>query len=161
MERPKPVFALLAAGLFVLLLSPNQAGAKPLPSPQILLSVSGESRTLLPDGRVLITGGQDKSGSVSRIAAIDDPNTGALTPLPTTLNIARAWHTATVLPSGSVLIFGGIGTAGTVVAQAELFDPGSRTFQLIAVGPTPRAFHTATLLTDGRLLIAGGVSAAG
>jgi RHS repeat-associated protein len=122
----------------------------------------GETRTLLPGGRLLVLGGQDESGKPKADAFIQDPDIGAMTALTSKLNYARAWHTATVLPDGKVLILGGVGADGSVVSQAELFDPASETFAAISSGaPDPRAFYSATLLTDGRLWIAGGVSATG
>src|SRR5579864_1924051 len=128
---------------------------------QSTVAGSGASRTLLPDGRVLITGGQAADGSLLREAFILNPVTGASVPLTATLNIARSWHTATVLPDGTVLILGGIGNDGKVVTQAEIFDPPSQTFQLVTSSPTARAFHSATVLTDGQIFVAGGVSTAG
>ncbi len=130
-------------------------------SAQIAIGASGASRTLLPDGRVLIMGGQAQDGSLLREAFIVNPATGVSLSLKTTLNIARSWHTATVLPDGTVLILGGIGNDGKVVAQSEIFDPSSQTFQLVTSSPTARAFHSATVLTDGQVLLAGGVSAGG
>lgn len=118
----------------------------------------GTSKTLLPDGTLLLLGGQNSDGKVSQTAAIENVQSGMTTILSVRLNFARAWHTASVLPDGTVLILGGVGTDGRVVKHAELFDPQSQTFRLLAAtGPTPRAFHSATVLTDGTLLIAGGV----
>jgi RHS repeat-associated protein len=125
-------------------------------------SGSGETRTLLPDGRLLILGGRDSAGNIKSEARIQDPNTKVITPLPAAMNFARAWHTATVLPDGTVLVLGGVGADGNVISPAELFDPRAERFDVISSGaPAPRAFHTATLLTNGRLWIAGGVSPQG
>jgi RHS repeat-associated protein len=133
------------------------AAQVPVPSSRL-----GETRTLLPDGRLLIVGGQNGNGTIKSDVSMQDSLTGTSTPLSAALNYARAWHTATVLPDGKVLIFGGIGPDGAVVSQAEVFDPSSETFALLSSGtPEPRAFHSATLLTDGRLWIAGGVSLSG
>jgi RHS repeat-associated protein len=123
---------------------------------------SGETRTLLSDGRLLVMGGQDQAGNVSNGVFLQDPATGESTALPAGLTFARAWHTATVLPDGKVLVLGGIGSDGNVVSSAELFDPKSLAFEAMSkAAPAPRAFHTATLLTDGKLWVAGGVSATG
>ena len=122
---------------------------------------SGQSTTLLPDGRTLLIGGEGEAGPQTTIA-ISDAHTGEATVLSGKLNQARAWHTATVLPDGLVLILGGIGADGQVVRSAEVFDPRAKACRLIETsGLTPRAYHTATLLTDGSVLIAGGVSANG
>src|SRR5215472_2773339 len=66
------------------------------------------STTLLPDGRVLIAGG-DSSYSVSDAessAELYDPVSGTF--LPTgSMTTPRDGHTATLLPNGKVLIAGG------------------------------------------------------
>jgi RHS repeat-associated protein len=121
-------------------------------------SLFGSSRTLLPDGRILTTGGETAEGQMQAALSTTDPVTGIVTVLDVTLHFPRAAHTATVLPDGTVLILGGMGQTGSVVSTPELFDPVSGTVTLLATpAPVPRAFHTATLLTDGRVLIAGGI----
>src|SRR5262245_41667506 len=120
----------------------------------------GQTSTLLPDGRVLILGGQGAQGP-TRTAVIYDPSTGATTTL-TSLQPARAWHTATVLPDGTVLVLGGLGPNGQALADAQRLDPAMDTVESVSIpGLTARAQHSATLLTDGRVMIAGGVNAAG
>jgi RHS repeat-associated protein len=120
----------------------------------------GSTRTLLPNGRVLVAGGQDSSGRVQATLSIFDPLTGTVAILDVGLRFPRSAHTATVLPDGTVLVLGGIGRNGSLVSSSELFDPVSETISLLAnLPPAARAFHTATLLTDGRVLLAGGVFA--
>jgi RHS repeat-associated protein len=120
--------------------------------------LAGSAKTLLPDGRLLISGGQDSSGRVQATLSTKDPLTGIITVLGVGLRFPRAAHTATVLPDGTVLILGGIGRNGALVPSVESFDPISGTVSIpIAPPPVARAFHTATLLTDGRVLVAGGV----
>ncbi len=114
--------------------------------------------TLLPDGSVLIAGGQNSQGVPQATLETRNPTTGEITPISAHLLVARAAHTATVLPDGTVLILGGVGQDGKVVSSAEIFDPISVSVHLLTQpAPTPRAFHTATLLTDGRVLVAGGI----
>jgi hypothetical protein len=124
-------------------------------------SGAGQSRTLLPNGRWLLAGGQGVQGPLAT-AAIFDPQTNSLTPVAQPLLQPRAWHTATVLADGSVLIAGGVGPGGQVSTVLEHFDPTMQAFHLVpATGLVPRADQTATLLTDGRVLFAGGVSPQG
>jgi len=124
-------------------------------------SLVGQSQTLMPDGSVLLTGGQESSAAVNTVL-FQNTVTGAQTPVSGTLLNARAYHSATLLPSGSVFIFGGAGDGNTVITQAELFDPSSQTFaNYSTTGLLSRSHHTATLLTDGLVLIAGGLDGQG
>jgi Bacterial Ig-like domain (group 2)/Galactose oxidase, central domain len=71
--------------------------------------------TLLPSGKVLITGGGDENST----AEVYDPATGSFS---TTggMEIGRSGHTATLLTNGSVLVAGGGIFAG--LAAAELYQ---------------------------------------
>jgi RHS repeat-associated protein len=122
-------------------------------------SRQGWASVVLPDGRVLVTGGMS-GGRASTSAMLYDPQTRQTTPLAAGLVFARTGHTATVLPDGTVLIFGGLDDVDQPTASAELFDPLTETFSPLAIpSATPRAFHTATLLTDGTVLLTGGITA--
>lgn len=123
-------------------------------------ALTGQTSTLLPDGRLLIVGGQDSDGPKATIA-ISDPRSGDIVPLPIVLNEARAWHSATMLPNGRVLIVGGKSSNNKTVGSAEIVDPSAQTVEAIAGQAFARAHHTATLLTDGRVLIVGGTSTNG
>ncbi len=124
---------------------------------QELGSVSGQSATLLSDGRWLLIGGEGPE--VLNTIALHDPTTNTTTILETVLNFPRTWHSATVLPNGTVLIWGGTGLDGLLVQQGELFDPATLQVSLLeGLGLTPRAHHSATLLTDGLVLFAGGAT---
>ena len=63
--------------------------------------------TLLPDGRVLVSGGKPLRGGILSTTEIYDPDTNAWTPGPD-MAAARYDHTATTLPDGRILIAGGI-----------------------------------------------------
>src|SRR2546427_7879012 len=65
--------------------------------------------TLLPDGRVLVAGGEGVVALAS--AEIFDPTTGNFT-LTSSLNVAHAETTATLLADGRVLVAGGISDFG-------------------------------------------------
>ncbi|HEU4835219.1 MAG TPA: kelch repeat-containing protein, partial [Pyrinomonadaceae bacterium] len=118
----------------------------------------GQSSTLLPDGRILLIGGDGSSGPQSSVS-IKDPRTQDITLLPNGLYQARAWHTATMLPDGRVLVAGGVGLNNKVISDAEIYDPESTISEpLPASRLSARAHHSATLLTTGQVLIAGGSS---
>ena len=103
----------------------------------------GGTATLLPDGRVLITGSDNRPGSSAGTSAeLYDPTTGTFT---ATGGMAAPHCCATLLNNGKVLMIGG--------PSAELYDPSTGTFT--ATGSmTTDGRHEATLLPDGRVLIA-------
>ncbi len=143
--------------------------------------------TVLQDGRVLITGGEDATGNLVNTADMYNPTTGqfdcsglggvsATTQFcQNTMNDTLFLHTATLLQNGQVLIVGG--NDGVPVANAQIFDPTSGTFGCAALGGAnasgfcnntmtdSRQNHSATLLVSGPVagdvLIAGGLDASG
>jgi RHS repeat-associated protein len=121
----------------------------------------GQTTTMLPNGKLLLIGGESTSGVVATVG-IKDPESGATVELKTGLLHARAWHTATLLPNGTVFVFGGEDGGENLVPTAEIFDPAmARAQELLLPQLLVRTHHTATLLTDGRVLVAGGIDAAG
>jgi Galactose oxidase, central domain len=110
---------------------------------------AGATATLLPNGKVLITGGAGTS------TELYDPVTDTFAASTPSMNTARGGATATLLPNGKVLIAGGAGTS------TELYDPVTNSFApsaSTAVMNTARSEATATLLPNGKVLIAGGYS---
>ena len=147
-------------------------------TPTMSVARSHHTATLLPDGKVLLVGGENALYLVEPTAEIYDPvaNTWSA---PRAQPIAeRSQHTATLLPSGLVLIAGGFDIVNgllTPLTSAELYDPvlhtasstdshgvttttitGGQDFTAAA----PMAFthygHTATRLADGRVVVVGG-----
>ena len=112
--------------------------------------------TLLPDGRVLVTGGY--SGVFVGSAELYDPGLGTWAPTGS-MSTPRGCHTATLLPDGRVLVTGGNNNNSYgwgYLGSAELYDPRLGTWSPTAAMSTARSSHTATLLTDGRVLVSGG-----
>jgi hypothetical protein len=114
--------------------------------------------TLLPDGKVLITGGysSDSEPVSDRFLAgaeLYDPSSGTFT---TTgdMTAGRAGHTATPLSTGKVLITGG--AYGDAASTAELYDYSTGTFSLTGKMNAARFAHSATLLPDVKVLILPG-----
>jgi hypothetical protein len=120
----------------------------------------GETLTRLPDGRVLLVGGEDHaSDDLQGLASAEvwDPATDTFARAGVLVD-ARTGHTATLLADGRVLIVGGTTAAdrGRTLAGAEIWDPGTMTFAPAGRMAVARYEHTATLLPDGRVLVAGG-----
>ena len=112
--------------------------------------------TMLPNGKVLIAGGQLSSSTVFSSAEVYDPASGTWNGTGS-LAAARYDHTATLLPNGKVLIVGGYNNAtGGYVSTAELYDPAGGAWSATGGLATPRVGHTATMLPNGKVLIAGG-----
>jgi len=115
--------------------------------------------TLLPDGKVLITGCDSCSSRATRpLTELYDPVTGTFSltggpggPTGWWINV----NTATLLRNGNVLIAGNAENDG-FPAEAELYDPSTGIFSGIGKTTAPHEFSTATLLTNGEVLIAGG-----
>lgn len=114
----------------------------------------GHAATLLPDGRVLLTGGRPNFLSYSNTADIFDPSTGTFSATSGEMSTARADQTSTLLQNGKVLIAGGL--PGDALNTAEVFDPASGTFSNVGSMSVPRRDQTATELANGDVLIVGG-----
>jgi hypothetical protein len=128
------------------------------------LSRYSHSASLLPDGRVLILGGQtfEDIGNTDVIATgeIYDPGTGQFTPFGS-MTGPRGGHTVTQLNNGKYLIAGGYNVNGAPSLTTEIFDPGTGTS---TPGPQMNDYrirHTTTLLLNGEVLIVGGNNSGG
>ena len=113
---------------------------------------SGHTATLLPNGEVLVAGGDGGYAS----AELYDPATGGWKET-APMNTPRFGATATLLPNGQVLVAGGNDIFNGIdeVSSAELYDPATGYWSFTASMVTPHFWHTATLLPDGRVLVAG------
>jgi len=133
----------------------NTSAGKVTSSAPMLEPRSGHTATLLPNGRVLITGGMRRNQDFYKSAELYDPSTARFTRTGD-MSIGRVGHMAVLLRSGKVLIAGGwIGHACT--DSAEIYDPRTAKFTAIpARMTTARGDARATLLADGDVLITGG-----
>ena len=114
--------------------------------------------TLLPNGTVLIAGGQNGAGEPAQ-AELFHPNTETFTLLPSPMS-PRMAHSAASLPDGRVLLSGGwsVPLAATT-GSAEVYDPKTQRFR--ALPPVPFGSHDQALLLfpRGLALVAGGKQA--
>ena len=122
--------------------------------------------TLLPDHRVLVTGG-DRFPIVepSASAEVYDPATGTFSPAGT-MPAPREMHTATLLEDGTVLVVGGFAVP---VINAQPLPPAQKTTWIwspdtngFTSGPDTNKAHGAHIaerVGAGRVLVAGGAGA--
>src|SRR5271166_5912276 len=118
---------------------------------------SGQTITMLRDGRVLLTGGVQNVGFRSQLASAEiyDPASGTFSATGS-MSTPREGHTATMLRDGRVLIVGGSPNGVHTSGSAEIYDPSSGGFSLTGRLNQPRVAHVAALLGSGKVLIAGG-----
>ena len=124
------------------------------------ISRTDHSASLLPNGQVLVAGGEtvDFNGVTVASAELYNPLTGSWTATGSML-LSRERHTANVLQNGQVLVAGGDFYDGVnfgALTECELYDPVLGTWSVTASMSTPRYGARAALLRDGRVLEAGG-----
>ncbi|HTF43989.1 MAG TPA: kelch repeat-containing protein, partial [Terriglobales bacterium] len=113
---------------------------------------TAHTATLLPDGKVLGTGGADADGAAISSAELYDPASGKFTPTGS-MQTERAGHTASLVSqpgqSGRVIVYAG--------STWELWDEASGTFSAQGnMAAAQSEFPQPAALPDGRLVIAGG-----
>lgn len=129
---------------------------------------TGHSATTLPDGRVLVAGGQGLCDTVRdafrgcslpalQDAEIYDPATGTFTPTGG-MSAVQGRTAGLLLPDGRVLVLpmstphpNWASNGGDDSGVVETYDPSSGTFTEAAT--TPHRARTATLLQDGRIFL--------
>jgi hypothetical protein len=158
--------AALAIGLWVNMTFPALA-ANPgtwANTGNMKVSRAGHSATLLPNGQVLIAGGENSSAGLTS-AELYDPTTGKWT-LTGSMATGRYAHSAVLLPSGEVLVAGGIVSTNikgivSYSAAAELYNPSTGQWTTTGSMAAPRFAHGVALLQNGQVLVAGGANASG
>jgi hypothetical protein len=141
----------------------------------------GHSSILLPNGKLLVVGGNYAGTSLSSCELYDPavlllpPTDPPTSPWKATgsLHKARTTFSMVLLPNGKVLALGGFASgalakekvqingilmAGASLPDVEIYDPLSETWTQVASLNVERRSPTATLLPDGQVLVAAGAS---
>ena len=130
----------------------------------IVIRTKGHTSTLLPNGEVLVVGGNDGgNGGIGHLiytVELFNPVTASWSQA---LNRpgGRSNHSATLLANGKVLVAGGLDTLNTKSPSAELYLPTGKNWTNAGTMTTGRSDHSATLLANGKVLIVGGFGSAG
>lgn len=116
---------------------------------------TGHTNTLLPNGKVLVTGGYLSSTfSNLRSAEIYDPTTGTFT-LTGNMNYARYGHNATLLNDETVLIVGGLDSRSKNITTAEIYNPSTGIFTIVSNSSCKSSYsETSVLLSNKNVFIA-------
>ena len=109
--------------------------------------------TLLPDGNVLMAGGETSPVSNIASAELYNPATHSFSATGS-LHTARSSAAAVLLRDGQVLVAGGSSNALNL-ASAELYNPATGKWRLTAPMLESGYGLTATLLPDGSVLVTG------
>lgn len=158
----------------VYLIDPSSSGPKSTTVALMSTPRYGHTATLLPGGKVLVTGGVETYGGPAlESAEVYDPAQNKWTNVDS-MGAKRVFATATLLSNGKVLLIGGRdnnnGSNEGTLDSAESFDPFAKDGAGKWNGLAPmkigndskgRYSHSATLLNDGRLLVAGGARGGG
>lgn len=116
----------------------------------------GHTATLLPNGNVVIAGGENNNQAVSS-SEVYSPTFGSWV-ASGNLNVARSNASAALLPSGAILIAGGCvsNCLGGTTRSAELYNSLGGTWTSTGAMAIARTYFSMVRLPSGQILVAGG-----
>lgn len=122
-------------------------------------SRDGHTATLLPNGNVVVAGGENNNQALASTEVYSATN-GSWT-YAGNLNTARSNANAVLLPSGSILVAGGCisNCLGATTASAELYNSVSGKWSSTGSMKNARTYFGMVMLPNGQVLVAGGCKA--
>jgi N-acetylneuraminic acid mutarotase len=124
----------------------------------------GHAAALLPNGKVLVVGGDVALASppsgiyrMGGTAELYDPDSGTWSRTGS-LHTPRGGFALASLADGSILIAAGYDDFDNSLDSTEIYDPATGEWRDSGNLGAPRMMPTATLLADGRVLVTGGWS---
>ncbi|HEV2394897.1 MAG TPA: kelch repeat-containing protein [Verrucomicrobiae bacterium] len=116
----------------------------------------GHTATLLLNGKVLVTGGHNDTGTINNESELYNPTDGMWN-VTGSMATQRVVHASVLLTSGKVLTSGGLSIFyNGYLSSAEVYDPATEKWTATGSMNAARFNHTATLLANGYVLITGG-----
>jgi hypothetical protein len=138
-----------------------------IPTGSLATPRKGHQATLLPGGKVLVTGGDAVPAIPYRVdslgsAEVYDPQTGVWKPVRDMPGGGRSGHRCVRTPRGAVVI-GGVGRPRAAAGYRDVvaFNPGTGSWTATGALATGRWDFAAVDLADGRVLAVGGRALAG
>lgn len=113
---------------------------------------------VLPNGNVLVFGGESLSEPGLNTCEIYDPSAYSWSPA-TPMSFARIGFASAVLPNGNILAIGGIGDptgANSYPKTCEIYDAATNTWSVTDSMSHGRWKHRAIALQNGNILVVGG-----
>ncbi len=146
-------------GLLVTITTPALAAGTFQKTGSMNVARDGHTATLLPNGQVLVAGGNNSTLASNSLASAElyNPATGNWT-LTGSMTVPRASHQAVLLQNGQVLVAGGSNASGTL-ASAELYNPSTGTWAATGSMTAARSSFSMTVLQNGQVLAWQGTSA--
>jgi hypothetical protein len=147
---------LFAIGMLVIAATPNLSGSGTFNNTGSMNAARlYHTATLLVNGDVLVTGGENFTSGFLANAELYNPATGRWT-LTGSMTVPRVDHDAVLLQNGQVLVAGGYNASPGYLASAELYNPATGAWTATGSMTTGRAGFVMRLLPNGQVLAAGG-----
>ncbi|MBI2689358.1 MAG: hypothetical protein HYX27_23885 [Acidobacteria bacterium] len=151
---------LLGLGLLVQGSRVNRPVGKWVEFGDLVSARSGACAANLPDGSMMIIGGEDENGPLSTVETLSLSGGAKLA----SMKFARSHFACVAMSDGRVLVAGGTVAPNGALNSAEIFDPSAGTWSDAGPMAIARVDATASLITVNqrqRILIAGGENSSG